>query len=213
VQACWRHKKGKNQNGSCLCILTVYLFFIFSIRKSASALRSPGRAKSRTGLIATLTALVLGLLVSSAKSTFDQMSAGLTQGGAHVIFLDRTLASYGPESKEARDLLRSNLATVVNLIWPEDNAVHENLKVVENRAGIEKVADKLRTLTPKNDSQRLLQTQALQLCSDMAQSRWLIIEQSQNALPTIFLVVLYSGSRSSLSALACFPSPIQRLSP
>ncbi len=146
--------------------------------------------KVGTGLIATLTALVLGLLVSSAKSSFDLMSAEITQGGARVIFLDRTLARYGPETKEVRDLLRSNLASLINLVWPEDTAAHADLKAVENRYGIEGVLDKLRTLSPKNDSQRLLQTQALQLCNDLAQSRWLIIEQGQGALPNVFLVVL-----------------------
>jgi len=146
--------------------------------------------KVGTGLIATLTALVLGLLVSSAKSSFDLMSAEITQGSARLIFLDRTLTRYGPETKEVRDLLRSNLASLINLVWPEDNNVRADLRAVENRAGIEGVLDKLRALTPKNDSQRLLQTQALQICNDLAQSRWLIIEQSQGALPNVFLVVL-----------------------
>src|SRR5258708_1626786 len=53
------------------------------------------------GLIGTLTALVLGLLVASAKSAFDAQRAELTQISANIIFLDRTLALYGPETKEA----------------------------------------------------------------------------------------------------------------
>jgi hypothetical protein len=146
--------------------------------------------KVGTGLIATLTALVLGLLVSSAKSSFDMMSAEITQGGARVIFLDRTLARYGPETKEIRDMLRSNLASLIKLVWPEDKSVHTDLKAFEKRSGIEAVLDKLRTLSPKNDSQRLLQTQVLQICNDLAQSRWLIIEQTQSSLPNVFLVVL-----------------------
>ncbi len=62
--------------------------------------------KTAAALIATLAALVLGLLVSSAKSSFDTMNSGVTQAGAKIILLDRVLARYGPEAKEVRDLLR-----------------------------------------------------------------------------------------------------------
>jgi len=61
--------------------------------------------KLGAGLIATLVALVLGLLVSSAKSSFDAMNSGLTELGAKVILLDRILAQYGPETMEARGLV------------------------------------------------------------------------------------------------------------
>jgi hypothetical protein len=146
--------------------------------------------KVGTGLIATLTALVLGLLISSAKSSFDMMSDEIKQSGARVILIDRTLAHYGPETKEARDLMRFSLASLIDQIWPEDKTIHADLKAVEKGSKIEELQDKLRTLSPKNDSQRLLQAQALQICGDLAQSRWLLIEQSQSSLPSAFLVVL-----------------------
>ena len=57
------------------------------------------------GLVATMAALVLGLLVTSAKSYYDAQSAELTQMSAKVILLDRLLAHYGQETKEVRDLL------------------------------------------------------------------------------------------------------------
>jgi hypothetical protein len=61
------------------------------------------------GLVATMSALVLGLLVSSAKAFYDTQSSELTQMSADVILLDRLLAHYGPEAKEARDALRASL--------------------------------------------------------------------------------------------------------
>ena len=66
--------------------------------------------KLGTGLVATMSALVLGLLISSAKGSYDAVTSEMTQMSARVIFLDRVLALYGPETKEARDLL---LAAVV----------------------------------------------------------------------------------------------------
>ena len=61
------------------------------------------------GLIATMTALVLGLLVATAKSSFDTQQNGVAQLAGNVIMLDRVLARYGPETKEARELLRTSV--------------------------------------------------------------------------------------------------------
>jgi hypothetical protein len=58
------------------------------------------------GLVATLAALVLGLLVASAKTSFDTANEAFRQSAAKVILLDRALAQYGPESKDLRELIR-----------------------------------------------------------------------------------------------------------
>jgi hypothetical protein len=57
-------------------------------------------------LIATMSALVLSLLIASAKSAFDTRSYQLAQASADFVLLDRALARYGPETKEARALLQ-----------------------------------------------------------------------------------------------------------
>jgi len=146
--------------------------------------------KLGTGLIATLVALVLGLLVGSAKSSFDAMSTGLTELGAKVILLDRTLAQYGPETMEARDLLRRSVASSIELIWPENRTAKEGLKAVETGTRVESIQGELRKLSPRDDSQRLLLSEALQISGEVAQGRWLLIERAQGSLPTPFLVVL-----------------------
>src|SRR5262252_3511282 len=76
--------------------------------------------KLSAGTVATLTALVLGLLVSSAKSSFDSMSTGVVQGSAKFILLDRTLARYGPETKAAREQLKRVVAAGIEMIWPTE---------------------------------------------------------------------------------------------
>lgn len=146
--------------------------------------------KLGAGMVATLTALVLGLLVSSAKDTLDTMSRELTQDGAKIILLDRTLANYGPETKEIRDHLRSHLVHTVKLLWPEKVPDTAALLKTEDSHPLEKFQAGLRALTPQNDVQRQLQAQALQLSQELAQSRWLIIETIQRELPQAFLVVL-----------------------
>src|SRR5271157_2860635 len=62
------------------------------------------------GLVATTAALVLGLLISSAKSFYEAQNTELTQMSAKIILLDRLLAHYGPETKDVRDLLRGAVA-------------------------------------------------------------------------------------------------------
>lgn len=58
------------------------------------------------GMMATLIALIIGLLVTSAKETYDDTTSSITQGGAKIITLDYYLAYYGPETKEERKFLR-----------------------------------------------------------------------------------------------------------
>jgi hypothetical protein len=76
--------------------------------------------KLSAGMIATLTALVLGLLVSTAKSSFDTVTTGIVQSGARIIVLDRALAAYGPETKSAREQLRRSIAATIDLVWPTE---------------------------------------------------------------------------------------------
>ena len=74
--------------------------------------------KLGTGLIATMSALVLGLLIASAKSSYDRLSNDLTQISANLILLDRVMAHYGPETKEARALLYRSVVSALDRLWP-----------------------------------------------------------------------------------------------
>lgn len=146
--------------------------------------------KTAAGMMATLVALIIGLLVSSAKSSFDATSANITQGGAKIITLDRILSRYGPETKGIRDDLQRTIAAGVERIWPSDSTHQADLKWLEGATGMEDVYDKIRELAPQNESQQYLKSQALSLGGELMQSRWMMIEQSQNTLPTAFLLVL-----------------------
>ncbi len=146
------------------------------------------------GMIATLAALVLGLLVASAKGTFDTASTGLRQAGARVILLDRVMAHYGPETKESRELLRLSVAAAIQQVWPEEGgggaAVLED-KLRHQPARIEAVQDQLRQLTPKTDAQRSLLSRALQVSGDIAEGRWLLVAQmGQSSFPRAFVMIL-----------------------
>jgi len=151
---------------------------------------SKDTVKVVAGMIATLAALVLGLLVGSAKSSFDSMNTEITQSSTKVILLDRVLAAYGPETKDAREQLRGGLAAVIKTVWPEEKNEEAGFASFERSNRIEGLQAKLRELIPATDAQRQLLSQAQQITSDLVQSRWLVIEEAQNALPMPFLVVL-----------------------
>ena len=147
--------------------------------------------KAGMAIVATLSALVLGLLISSAKDSLDSMNAAFTQNGARIIMLDRVLNFYGPETKEVRQQLRDTVQTMVDRMQRKDKTTKIKMQPSAGKAnGMELIVDNLRALTPQNESQRLLQTQALQIGNDLLQSRWLVIEQAQITLPTTFLVIL-----------------------
>ncbi len=149
--------------------------------------------KMGTGVVATLAALVLGLLIASAKGSFDTMNKGLVETSSKIILLDRIMAQYGPETKEARDQLRSNLAFVIDQMWSGDKAAQSEKRVLDSKTGLETLQDKLRRLSPQNDTQRWHQSRALQVSAEIAESRWLLIEQhSQSSLPMPFFVMLVS---------------------
>ena len=151
---------------------------------------SKDTVKVVAGTIATLAALVLGLLVGSAKNSFDALNTEITQSSTKVILLDRALAAYGPETKEAREQLRRGVITLIQTFWPEEKTEASGFAVFERTNKIETLQAKLRELTPATDAQRQLLSQAQQISSDLVQSRWLVIEQAQSALPVPFLVVL-----------------------
>ena len=151
---------------------------------------SKDTVKVVAGTIATLSALVLGLLVGSAKSSFDATNTAIIQNGAKVILLDRALAAYGPETKDAREQLRRAVAAGIEMFWPEEKTVGSGMTGFERANTMEMVQAKLRGLTPATDAQRKLQSQAEQITGDMLQARWLLIEQAQSVLPMTFLVVL-----------------------
>jgi hypothetical protein len=152
---------------------------------------SKDSVKLGTGMIGMLAALVLGLLIASAKGNFDTMSSGLKQAGAKIISLDRVMADYGPETKDARDLLRRAVAAVIERVWPDERTGRKEVKVFDAGVGIETIQGHLSRLTPKNDSQRWLQSRALQLIGEIGDARWLLVEQShESSLPMLLLFIL-----------------------
>ena len=125
-----------------------------------------------TGLIATLSALVLGLLIASANSTYESQSSQVRQLTANIVLLDRTLAMYGPETDSLRNVLRRGVAILADRIWREDGS--GKAEPFEASDAALSFYDEILKLSPRNEAQRSLQARAIDASTDMAKTRLLL---------------------------------------
>ena len=140
------------------------------------------------GLIATIAALLLGLLIAAAKSTFDTQSTQVTQITADIILLDNLLAQYGPEARPIRQQMRSAIGPFADQIWREKQA--SSAKPFEANASAEQVYLAVQALSPQGDLQRSLQARAAQISNELVQTRLLLFAESGNVIPAPFLAIL-----------------------
>ena len=151
---------------------------------------SKDTVKVVAGMIATLAALVLGLLVASAKSSFDATDTAVTQNAAKIILMDRLLAAYGSETKEIREQFRRSVAAGIEMFWPEEENEGSGMTKFEQANAMEMIQAKLHGLAPATDTQRQLLSQTQQLSGDLVQARWQLISQAQNGLQMPLLIVV-----------------------
>src|SRR5262245_53486710 len=117
------------------------------------------------GLIGTMAALVLGLMVGSAKSSYDAQKNNLVQLSVKIVLLDRALAHYGPETKGTRELARATVIRMLSQIWPDDGSQPAQLDPTAARA--DAVWDRILGLAPKTEAQRSLQAQGQSIALDI----------------------------------------------
>lgn len=143
--------------------------------------------KLGVGLIGTMAALVLGLLVASAKSSYDEQRGELTQMAANAILLDRVLAHYGPETGEIRVVLKTAVARMIDETWTKNGGAGASAATPVRG---EPLFDGIQELAPRTDTQRSLQAQAQSMAISLGQTRWLLFEQGGSSISMPFLVIV-----------------------
>jgi hypothetical protein len=145
--------------------------------------------KLAMGLLATMSALLLGLLVASAKSSYDNARSEVIQMAAKVVFLDRVLTGYGPETTDVRALLRNAIEQIARRAMqpPKANArVDPGLDTqVGNALYLE-----IQRLTPHDETQRNLKAQATTLAVELGQLRTLLVAESISSISKPLLIVV-----------------------
>jgi hypothetical protein len=149
---------------------------------------SKDAVKLAMGLVATMTALLLGLLVSSAKGTYDTQRTEVIQMAAKVAFLDRVLTAYGSEAAEARAEFRDEVADTVHRMWPDEAGARAQL--APNTAAGARIYAAIQGLTSRDDAQRGLKAQAVTAAADLGQLRMLMLAQAVPSIPKPLLITV-----------------------
>jgi hypothetical protein len=140
------------------------------------------------GLIGTLAALILGLMVSSSKDTYDKTGLFISEMAAGYGHVDRLLANYGPEAKPIRATLRQSLERMNQIVFPEEVPKGEQTPL-NARMSLENVYNQTSMLKPGNQNQQQIQNDALRLMDDVVQKRWLMQEIVMGSGVSIVLLI------------------------
>jgi hypothetical protein len=142
------------------------------------------------GLVATMAALVLSLLISSAHSLYETQNTEIQQLGVHLSQLDRILVHFGHDAAPARALLRRVLAADIERTWPADGVERTTSAPSGERTDAEQLFEAIANLSPATNLDRLGQSRALQLLADSGETRRLMSQQTHASLSWVFVAVL-----------------------
>ena len=142
------------------------------------------------GFLSTLAALVIGLMIASAKNSYDTQNTNIRQLGANVVLVDEMLLKYGPETKTARTLLRELISMAASRIWEENAARNRHASTFAVSGTANQFYNAVEGLTPANEEQTSLKSRIVQATTEIGRTRILVFTQSDNAIPVPFFIVL-----------------------
>jgi hypothetical protein len=142
------------------------------------------------GLVATISALVLGLLISSANTSFEAQRNEVRQMAANLILLDELLERYGPQARPIRQTLRAAIEPLVLQLWGELGTRGPQAMAMEPSGNASRAYMALHELAPQTDAQRSIKSQAIQTATDIQRSRLMLFERSHAGIPAPFLAIL-----------------------
>ena len=140
------------------------------------------------GLVGTMAALILGLLVASAKSSFDAQSSELIQASANIVVLDRVLAQYGPETKEVREILRGAVTHIAEDTWSNGSHTPSPFGGTSSGSGI--FLEKIQALSAESEFKRAMKSHAWNMALNLVQTRWLLYEQGATSVSKPMVVIM-----------------------
>jgi len=142
-----------------------------------------------TAIVATLSALVLGLLISNANASFIRLGGEVTVLSAQILRLDKILLRYGSDAHEAREVLRQYATQKTVDMFPDDPA-NVRLGNPSTYELLQRLEDMLLALKPANPRDQWWMGQAMTLASKIGETRWLIAQQVGQGTPKAFVTML-----------------------
>ena len=141
------------------------------------------------GFLATLAALVIGLMIASAKTSYDSQNTNIRQLGTNAVLVDQMLTKYGPEARGARTLLRETIPSAAARIWRENSGKAAGASFIVSETG-ERFYKAVEGLKPANAEQTSLKSRIIQITTEMGRTRLLVFTEGDDAIPTPFFIVL-----------------------
>jgi hypothetical protein len=191
-------------------VIVAGAFAGWAMRKRLPANHLTDETKSLVSLsmaiIATLSALVLGLLISNANSSFTALGGEVTTLSAQLIRLDQVLRRYGPETKQTRELLRQYVEAKTADLFPDDQ-VDVRIGSSSTYELLQQVEDSLLALKPANSRDQWWLGQALTLAGKIGDARWLLAQRVGQGTPKAFMVVLVFWLTLLFASFGLFAPP------
>ncbi len=149
-------------------------------------------------MMATLTGIMLGMVTSSAKDTYDAGNGVITSMAVDVLTLDQVLDNYGAETKDSREALRAWIGNRVAAIQAGEAYFEHDHAAVLGVTGTERIYDLVHGLDANTDLQKSLRLRALDIIGgrvsygdgSLAQQRW-FFSVKPASIPHVFLVVVF----------------------
>ncbi len=160
--------------------------------------------KEVNGLIATMTALILGLVTASAQDSFTKIGAAVEHTSAEIVALDRLLARFGPETAQIRATLRRAVAQRIEEIWPAGpgaTVVQADTSPIQE---FERIGTMIASLEARTANQQWLKSQALDSTESVLAARWAIFAGQGPAIPNAFLVIITFWLTAAFAGYALF---------
>jgi hypothetical protein len=159
-----------------------------------------------TAVLATVAALVLGLLISNANSAFTRLGGELTTLSSQILRLDAILQTYGPEAEPARKTLLKYAEQKLADMFPDSPAdVHLGNPVTY--ALLQETEEKMLGLKPADARDQWWLGQALGLAGKIGDTRWLIAQQVGQGTPKAFVALLVFWLTLLFASFGLFAPP------
>ena len=159
------------------------------------------------GFLSTLAALVIGLMIASAKNTYDNQNTNIRQLGTNAVLVDQMLTKYGAEAKAARTLLRETIPSATARIWRENVAGNGGGSSFVVSETAERFYNAIEGLKPANAEQTSLKSRIIQLTTEMGRTRLLVFTQGEDAIPMPFFIVLVFWLVVIFASFSLFAEP------
>lgn len=176
----------------CVVFGSAMLGMVISRRMPAHHLSAEAKATVSVSIavVGTMTALVIGFLISNANTAFNARNATVSLLSSNISQLDALLRRYGPETESIRENLQHFAAMKFEDLFADDPAGKPKVDNLVTAKVFDKVEDQIVALKPADDRQKWLSGEALRLAAGVRAARSQLVQQNVNSLPLPFVGVV-----------------------